>query len=755
MALRLLPPSAATCAIFGVLLHATAAPVRAGQDQSSYTGLPAVVTRLESGEVTLRAFRIKTPINLDGHLDDEAYRTVDPRGGFLMQEPQDGLPATEPTDIWVFFDDVNLYVSARCWDSHPELAIANVNELRRDANTINAGENISVVFDTFQDRRNGFFFATNPLGAMRDQAVIAEAQDDDWNTVWDVRAAWFDRGWTMEMVIPFKSLRYRSAGPQVWGINFRRISRWKNEFSYLTRVPPQFGLNGVFRVGLAATLVGLETPAQSMNLEVKPYAVSSVTTDRAAAVPFENDFKANGGVDIKYGLTRGLIADATFNTDFAQVEEDVQQVNLTRFSLFFPEKRTFFLEGQGIFGFGGVQFNNFTAPGDVPVLFFSRRIGLSQGQSVPVVAGGRITGKVGRFTIGALNIQTGDKEEAGAVDTNFSVARVKWDFLRRSNVGVLATRRSPTAGDAGTNVAFGADAALLLTNSVEVNAYYALTDSPGSTDGQSSYRGRFEYNSDRYGAVADHLLVGAQFNPEIGFVRRTNFRRNIGSLRFSPRPSPNDWVRKLTWQASIEYITDAARTTLENRTSQASFSILFENSDQFTVDHTREYELLPEDFTVGGVVVPVGGYDYHTTRISYSLGQQRKVSGRLSTAWGTFYGGTKREATYSGRSAILTRFAVEPGVTLNWVDLPSGSFEAKQLNCRFIITPSPRMVLSSLVQYNALSHLLSSSARLRWEYTPGSELFVVYSDGRDTATRGLPDMMNRSFALKITRLVRF
>jgi hypothetical protein len=738
-----LPPEAGETVAAQLSAPPTAAPV-----------VSALVSRDEGGEITVRAVRTDQPVTVDGTLDEEIYARVQPVSDFIQQEPVEGAPSTEKTEVWILFDNEKLYISGRCWDTHPERGV--VSELRRDENTITQNDHLVVAFDTFHDSRNGFFFQTNPAGALRDQAIIGEAGNDNWNTVWDVKSAKFEGGWTTEMAIPFKSLRYAGSGSQEWGIQFRRLVKWKNEWTHLTRVPRSYGPGGINRLSIAATLVGLETPAQSMNLELKPYVVSSIVTDRTASVPYNNDVTTDVGLDFKYGLTRGLIADLTVNTDFAQVEEDVQQVNLTRFSLFFPEKRDFFLEGQGIFNFGGVFFNNvITTPGDVPVLFFSRRIGLSAGQVVPVAAGGRVTGKAGRFTIGALNIQTRDKPEAGALATNFTAARVKWDILRRSNIGLLATRRAPALGT-GTNVALGADIALLLLQSITFNGFYATTSTPGVHDGNSSYRAKFDYLGDRYGLIAETLMVGERFNPEVGFVRRTDIQRNFGQVRFSPRPAHSRLIRKLSWTAGVDYLTNRAGTVVENRESTANFLLTFHNSDLFGVDYVRGYERLPGDFTIApGVVVPGGGYGYDTFRVSYTLGQQRKISGRVSAATGEFYTGTKHEVSYLGRVAPTATFAIEPGITLNWVDLPYGTFNARLLNSRIIVTPTPRMIISSLVQFNASAHSLSSSIRLRWEYAGGSELFVVYSDGRDTATGGLPALVNRSFALKITRLLRF
>jgi hypothetical protein len=716
---------------------------------------PAVITRDDKGGATMRAVRIDTPLKIDGQLDEEVYGTVPGAGGFIMQEPREGEPATEQTDIWVLFDSENLYIAARCWDGHPERWV--VTELRHDNGNIIENENLSVSLDTFHDRRNGFMFQTNPLGALREQAFTDEVNiNSNWNTVWEVKSGRFEGGWTVEMVIPFKSLRYRGSGPQVWGINFRRIVKWKNEISFLTRVPRAYGRNGLFRVSSAGNLVGLETPAQSMNLELKGYLVSALTTDHAAASPFSNRFSRNAGLDFKYGLTRSLIADATVNTDFAQVEEDLQQINLTRFSLQFPEKRDFFLEGQGMFNFGGTRGGGGNG-NDVPILFFSRRIGLSQGQSVPVVAGGRLTGTVGKFGIGALNIQTDDKVSAGAAATNFSVVRLKRDVLRRSNIGLLATRRSPAASQSASNAVFGADANLAFFRNLSINGYYARTATAGAKGDQSSYRGRFDYAGDRYGLQFEHLLVGDQFSPDIGFMRRSDFRRSTIGARFSPRPKSNRLIRRLDWEVGYDYITDSRRTRVENRQLSGIFQIDFDSSDQWTLDYTRDFEYLPRNFQIApAVTLPIGGYDYDTVRMTYELGQQRRVSGRVSVATGTFYDGHKKEASFtSGRVALSARVSIEPGLTMNWVNLPYGSFTNRLVTARAIFTPSPRTLISSLVQYNASDHTVSSSVRVRWEYVPGSEFFVVYSDGRNTMEAILPGLVNRTFAIKLTRLLRF
>jgi Domain of unknown function (DUF5916)/Carbohydrate family 9 binding domain-like len=705
-------------------------------------------------ERTVTAARISGPVKIDGKFDDEVYQRLEPITGLIQQDPREGQPASEDTDFWVMFDDKNIYFAAKCYDTHPEREVAT--ELRRDSNNIFSNDSVAIVIDTFHDSRNGFKFQTNSLGAIQESAVVDEINNDTWNTVWDVHSARYDWGWGFEMSVPFKSLRYPGAGPQTWGINMRRVIKWKNEISYLIPMQRSWGGNALYHMGFTATLLGIETPAQSMNLEVKPYVVSSLTTDHTGTKPFDNKSESNSGFDFKYGLTRGLILDTTYRTDFAQVEEDQQQVNLTRYSLFFPEKRDFFLEGQAIFAFGGTNFGQNANPGDVPVIFFSRRIGLTNGLAVPVNAGARVTGRAGKYQLGIVNIQTGDKAVADAVSTNFSAFRVKRDILRRSNIGMIATFRSPTVAGFQSNAAVGADANLFLYRNVTANLYYVHTDSPNKTSSQASYRGRFDYIGDRYGFTAEHLLVGPNFNPEIGFVRRSDFRRTFEQARFSPRPKNANRVRRYNFTASMDYLTNAAWTSVVDKQFEAQFSTEYQRGDtwRFTYDHT--YELLPARFVINpGTTVPQGGYLYQNLSTTYSLGQQRKVSGSISAGYGSLYNGKKTEAGYNGRIAVIPQFALEPSIALNWVRLPYGDFSAPVITNRAVFTPNARTALTTLIQYNGGSHTLSSSVRLRWEYRPRSELFLVYSDGKNTLASGYQRLLNRSVAFKMTRLLRF
>lgn len=742
----------------GGTLAAAAPPVTAANafDGPPAPVPPAVEARDANGKVTLRAVRLDRPLVLDGRIDEPIYEATPAIEGFVQQVPVEGAPASELTQAWILFDDTNFYFSGRFYDRQPDRIVAN--EMRRDGvNIFSGGDSITLVLDTFHDRRNGFLFQTNPLGALRDQAVADGQYIESWNAIWQVKSTRFEGGWSTEMMIPFKSLRYRGNGPQIWGINFRRVIRWKNEFSGVTPMPAAFGPSGLAQMQVAATLVGLDTPARSRNVEVKPYVVASATTDLTAASPFRNNPSADAGVDFKYGLTRSLTTDITINTDFAQIEEDLQQINLTRFNLLFPEKRDFFLEGQGIFAFGG---RNLSGRGsgdsdDVPIMFFSRQVGLSNGQTIPVLAGGRITGKAGPYDIAALNIETSERESAGALATNFSAVRLRRDILRRSNVGMIATARRARGVGETTSVTFGADASFRLSPNNTVLGYVARTDIAGTSSQATSYRGRYDFAGDRYGVGVEHLTVDPQFTPSIGYTRRENFRRNLGTVRFSPRLRGNRTMRRLIWQSTFDYVTDADSYRVQNRSIDGSFGIEFHNGDQATVQYSDDYERLPLNFRIApGITVPLGSYQNHNVSASYSLANQHVVAGRFTVSSGALYNGTRREASYSGRVALAAQFAIEPSVSLAWVDLPYGKFSARLVASRFTYTPTARLFVSSLVQFNADARTLASSIRFKWEYTPGSDLFVVYSDGRDTAALG-PSLLNRSIAVKATRLMRF
>jgi hypothetical protein len=734
---------------------------------------PEVITRNASGQATIRAIKLSAPLKLDGVLDEEVYSREKPFDGLIQAAPDYGKPASEKSDIWIMFDNTSMYVTCRCHDrSPPDEWI--INELRRDTGGLRNNEHFGVMFDTYYDRRSGFAFYTNPLGARADYSVVDEGgSNTDWNPVWTSKGSRFDGGWIVEMQIPLKSLRYRAGTNQVWGIQLRRSIRHKNEWDYLTPVPRiMAGPQALNRVSAGGTLVALDLPEAGANLEVKPYGIARSTTDNVRVPAIKDQTAIDGGGDIKYAVTPNLTADLTINTDFAQVEVDEQQVNLTRFNLFFPEKRDFFLEGRGIFDFarGGTGVTSGSNTSDQPYLFYTRRIGLNNGRVIPINAGGRLTGKLGPWAIGAMDIQTREVGGAANPATNYSVLRLKRDVLSRSAIGLMATNRSVGASGTGTNTALGVDGLFSLSQAVMVSTYWAQTATTGKSGDNQSMQGLIDYNADKYGAHAEYVSVGANFDPQVGFTRRTDFGRWFGSARYSPRPKNLPFVRKFSYSANAEYIENGAGL-VDARGYTGSFNTEFESSDQFNVTFTHDFDFIRQPFTPSGSPAPigVGGYGYNSVSAAYSFGAQRLVSGTLTVQGGQYYDGTIRSISFaagqsgfsSTRITVSSHLALEPTLVYTEVRRPAGNFITRLARTRVDYGFTPLMFASGLFQYSSADKAFSTNLRFRWEYAPGSELFLVYTDERDTTPDALVTattvrgLKNRAFVVKVNRLFRF
>ena len=706
---------------------------------------------------TASASAITSAPVIDGRLDDDAWAEGQVLTGFIQREPTEGRPVSERTEVRVAYDEEALYIGAWLFDSDPTSLV--FGQTLRDA-SLNESDAFVLVLDTYLDRQNGFVFGTTPAGIEYDGQVANEGQGGggsrqqrgsgggfnlNWDGSWEVATSTDSRGWYAEMRIPFTTLRYGKGGDQTWGLNFERRIRRNSEEAVWAPIPRQFNL---YRVSLAGTL-DLAAPATRI-ATVNPYVLSNGFKDYTVTSP-DAEFGSKVGIDAKVGLNQSLTLDLTVNTDFAQAEVDDQQVNLTRFSLFFPEKRAFFLENAGTFSVGS---------GRSAELFFSRRIGLQGGQVVPILGGGRLTGKMGAFSIGALNMQTDDETVSGAESTNFTVLRVKRDLFRRSSLGMIYTGRSVSLVGDGANHAYGVDGNFSFFENVNFNGYFAKTRTPDITGQDTSYQARFDYAADRWGVQVDHLLVEDNFIPEVGFLRRDDFRRTFVSGRFSPRPAGIESVRRFLFETSLDYTLTADTNLLETRQNQLRFVTEFENSDQLRFDTTRSYELLEDPFTIAdGVTIPVGGYAFSDVNLSYQFGAQRKASGSFSVQRGAFFNGDITAIGFTRARVVVTeQLSLEPGVSFNWIDLPQGSFTTNLVTTRVNYTFTPRMFFSGLLQYNSSNDALTSNLRLRWEYQPGSELFVVYTEDRDTNTldpRRFSELRNRGFVVKFNRLFRY
>jgi len=746
---------------------------------------PSVINRDDQGRATLRAVRTAAPLSIDGELDEPFYTDTAPISDFVQNLPNEGEAPTERTEAWIGFDDANVYVSARVWASAPESAWV-ANEMRRDSPSIEANDQFGVFLDTYYDRRNSVGFFVNPLGGFSDQQITNENDlNNDWNPITQIRTGRFDGGWTVEMAIPFRSLRYRAGRDQVWGIQMRRYVVRKNEWSHLTDLPLSVVRNGAqaaIRVSMYPTLVGIEPPPPSKNLEIKPYAISGLKTDLTADPQLSNDGHADAGLDVKYGITENLTADVTINTDFAQVEVDEQQVNLTRFSLFFPEKREFFLEGQGIFEFGNggrvgtaggggpPGTSSISASGrgrggrsvNAPTMFYSRRMGLQGGEPVPIQAGGRLTGKLGSFDVGAVGMRTGDEPSVGAEATTFTVLRVRRDVFARSSIGAMFEDRSNSvATGQGSNQAYGVDGNFNFFGDFQAFGYYAKSKTDGLAGKDESYRARVGYRGEVWSVSADQVLVGKGFNPEVGFLRRTNFRESNLFGRFSPRVPSMPEVRRINFAGALGNIDNEEFGFKESGTRLGRVEVEFENSDWLTIIYTDVFERLAEDTNISGAIMPSGRYSFSDVGVSYAFGPHRRASGNVSVTAGSFYTGNVISAGISGaRVEVLPQLSIEPSIEFNWIDLPDqqsfkGDFNQHVARTRVTYSLSPRSFLSGLVQYNAGSDTFSTNVRLRWEWAPGSELFIVYTEDRDSDVLDRwSELSTRGFVIKVNRLFR-
>ncbi|MCH8269377.1 MAG: carbohydrate binding family 9 domain-containing protein, partial [Acidobacteria bacterium] len=571
------------------------------------TALPAQNRR--SGETTLpaaTAIRTTEPPLLDGVLSEEIWSQAPLVTGFLQKDPQEGAPASEKTEVRILFDTRNIYFGVLCYDTDP--GGIRATELRRD-NGFGNDDIFEVILDTFHDHRSGYLFRINPLGTKYDATVADDGQrtNRDWDEKWEVKAQIHEQGWSAEIAIPFKSLRFLNSERLVWGVNFHRDIKRKNEDVFWTAHSRDFSFNEVSRAG---NLEGL-AEIQGFTFRLKPF----VTTGGSQVVrrgQKESDHLTDIGIeDAKYMITPQLALDLTVNPDFAQADVDEAQVNLTRFSQFFPEKREFFQERAGIFQFGtGEPFGR-----PQVLLFHSRRIGLSEGrEEIPIRAGLKFSGTQGPLDLGLLNMQTGRSGETPG--QNFTVARVKGNILARSYVGAIFTRN--TAGPAeSANQAAGVDASFIFFRNLNLRGFLAKNDSAHLKDGQWAGHGLIDWESDRIEFSVEHLNVQENFNPEIGFVGREDSKRTVAEFDYQPRPNI-DLIRQMEFGTAVEYLTNQ-KGALETRVYELEWGAEFESGDDVNLTFLRTFERLVDPFRIRGGLgtVPAGDYEFNEYQFRY------------------------------------------------------------------------------------------------------------------------------------------
>lgn len=706
----------------------------------------------------------KAPV-IDGAVaDDEAWKGVPAITRFRQTTPDDGADVSERTEVRIAFTDDALIIGVVCHDSEPDKLV--VSDSRRDS-PLDDVDSFRFILDTYQDGQNGFVFGTSPAGGEYDAQVSLEGREGDqssrqqsgagggfnlnWDAVWTVRTKVGEYGWSAEFLIPFKNLRYAKGGEQSWGFNMQRNIRRKKEIAYWSPLPRQYN---ILRVSRAGTLSGVRTPAQR-NLKVTPYVLGS--SQRNYRTQREFDTGADFGGDLKYSITPSLTLDATVNTDFAQVEVDDQQVNLDRFSLFFPEKRPFFLENAGLFTAGN--------SGEVD-LFFSRRIGIARtGEQIPIVAGARISGKVRGWNVGLIDMQTKAVDRV-APGNNFGVARVSKEMPNRSGFGALFVNRQSTGdtvvpGVPDYNRTYAVDGRKGFGQYSQVTGFVAGTSSPGIEGGARAFDGAFLRESPRFDMRAKYTDVGEGFNPEVGFLRRTAFRKI--DLHILNRTRPKDFFGIQELRPHVSY-RGYFKPDGFYESGFAHFDNHFEFKSQWEV-HTGLnliHEGLRSPFAIApGIRVPVGNYDHAEAQIVFISPQAKPLNINVTTNVGGYYGGTRLAIAPAIRFRAGDKLSGTLNINYNRVRLPQGNFEANLFRLRASYSFSPRVFVQSLMQYNQQTKYLSGNFRFGWLQSANAGIFVVYNEGRerdvldggrrDDSALGL--IRDRSLVIKFSRLI--
>ena len=701
---------------------------------------------MNSGRRSVQAVRLNADefVTLDGVLDEPVWQRTRPAGEFIMQDPVLGGKPTEPTEVYFAFNTDHLYMAVVCRDSEPDKLLGNT---RKRDEFLSADDRFMWTMDTFLNQQTGYFFEMNPSGLMADALMGPGGSNNrEWDGIWNARVKRSEIGWTIEIDIPFRSLAFDPNAP-AWGVNFQRTVRRKNEETVWTGHLRNQGLRRMSNAGL---LVGLTDVTEGHGFEIKPY-LAGYAADYPGRTTASREKDVDIGGEVAYNLTPSLRAVGTINTDFAETEVDTRRVNLTRFPLFFPEKRGFFLDGATFFDFY------------VPA-FFSRRIGLdANGQPQRIEGGAKLTGQAGRFDVGGLYVRTG--EENGAPGEDFTVLRVRRRVLRQSFVGGIYTGRAtrnqsavPTRSTAGLDFRL-ATSSFRGSQNLEASGFFAVTTEVNGLGDNLSFGGRVSYPNDVWEASIAAMEVQPNVAPELGFLPRRDFRRYQPALRFNPRPRSHPYIRRFGFGGDIDIYTDT-KNQLETRELEVTATrVEFHSGDSVELTVVPSYERLKEPFAISsGITLPAGAaYDFTRYRVSGSTANKRIVSVQPRIEWGSFLSGHRREL------AMGVGVRPRPGVTvnltyeLNDVDLPEGRFETRLYRVVADTQFSPFMYLVNNVQYDSVSRVFGWQSRFRWILKPGNDIFFVYThnwiDPIDPASRF--QTLDRRAAAKAVYTKRF
>tara|TARA_Y100000588_G_scaffold21227_1_gene21404 strand:+ start:12731 stop:14998 length:2268 start_codon:yes stop_codon:yes gene_type:complete len=677
---------------------------------------------------------ISDSIIVDGVLDESIWQTAPKIGELIQRQPNPGTTPSERTEVILLRDADFLYVGIVAYDSEPDKLIGN--DMSRDASLQNE-DSIEILLDTFKDRQNAFYFATNPIGAFVDGLVFgAQEINTDWNAIWDIRTQKTNTGWSAEFQIPFKSLSFPENSSE-WGFNIgRKVYRKLEEDMWSGgRLENEF-----LKVSEAGTLLDMTDLNQGIGLDVKPFLASSWLRTKN---PDGGALDIEPGVDVFYNITPSLKLTGTINTDFGETEVDARQINLTRFSLFFPEKRSFFLEDVGVFNFAstGPKGPGGTPDAGVDVFpFFSRRIGLLNGNEVPLDAGLKLTGKVGNTDVGLLGVRTGETDFVDG--KNFVVGRFKQKIFQESYVGGIFTDGNPNQGRSGST--YGADVRLATSDffgqkkNFNFDAFFLNANNEIEADSDADGTGKSfgfsaRYPNDQWDGMLVFREVGKHFDPGMGFVQRSNVRMYRAAASYNPRPKDFLNIQQMfhdIYYTYYERLDNGEKETAELHITPFDWHFNSGDSIHALADYTYLYERLFEPFEISpGIFLPVGEYKTHRSRFVIATAARRPLSGFLFFEYGDFWSGTSEQLNLRLSYNLPPHFTAQISVNKTFADLPQGKFIARIFTGTFNYALSPQITFSNLLQFDNRSRNLGWQSRLRWTPKPGNDLFISFNQG--------------------------
>ena len=675
---------------------------------------------------------------INGVLDEPAWDDAEPyEAHFFQHQPLDRAPSSEKTRVMVLQDAQTIYFGILCYDSEPERIFAS--SMRRDRNYGN-GEVIELLLDTFRDNRNCYAFDTNPLGGKGDALIRDQGNhiNKQWECVIYMDGRVNDQGWAAEFAIPFKSLKYHQGDVVDWGINITREIKHRQEETYLVPVPRSLGHMAKFRGENFAVLRGVRPPKQGFDLEVSPYLLLGQTRVYGAGAERKNEL--NRGVDFKYDLTTQLALDMTYKTDFAQAEAEEEIVNVTRFNIQRQEKRRFFLQNAGYFQFGpgGRNQSNFS-------LFDSRTIGILDRQRLPLLGGGKLTGRAGDYSIAALGLQSERVElEDGTFQpsTSYFALRLKRDISKNSHIGLMAL--SQGAASSGYSRTFGLDALWNVTEAVRLDGSAAQSVNP-----QSSMAGDlgFVLNKEWIDVNLRYTHIDSLFNPRMGFVRRSNIRHTDGSIVFTKYFNGRH-IQNIAFSSGMVYVTDHHSVT-QTRDNVFTVSTLTSAGDEVELGAVRSFEFVPMQSVIRDIVIDAGVYDTWSGSAGLDLYRARPVTASMKLQWGKLFDGDRRALDLEGTAKISNHLSLDLAYAYNHLDLGHGELTSHVLSTRWIYSFTPDLFAKAYLQWNSADQRFAINLLFEYAYRPRSHIYLVYNEDQDTVWNRPRD---RIIMLKMTYL---